>query len=473
MSPCPSRQQLRQMLAGELAAAVEQGVASHVETCVPCQRLLEELTVVSKDPLVDRPLARRLSTGRSRQKLSDHQLHRLRDLLPPDSSTSAAEESSPNPPGKADWPNIPGYEIRRELGRGGMAVVYEARHLRLNRHVALKMIRAGEQATPEQLVRFCAEAEVVARLRHPNIVQIYEVGTHNKQPYFALELMEGGSLAEAQARKPWPARTAAELVETLARAMDYAHRQGIVHRDLNPANVLLSAVSGGDTPSAGNGPRRAGNGLTPKISDFGLAKHQDQDSHLTKTGHVMGTPDYMAPEQVRGQHDRIGPPTDVYALGAILYELPTGRPPFQAPTSLEVMNQVTERDPLPPSRFLPGVPRDLEVICLKCLEKEPARRYAGAEALAADLRRFLGGEPIRARRVHTLERAWRWAKRRPAVAGLLLVLAVTLVGSTGVSTYFAVQAANRAGVAQRRGGPAQGTRGHGGRRRGQSGRRRA
>jgi WD40 repeat protein/serine/threonine protein kinase len=443
------------MLAGELTAAVERGVTAHVETCVPCQRLLEELTAVSRDLLADRPPALRPSSGRFRHKLSDEQLHRLRDLLPPGSGAPAADGAFPEPPGKADWPNIPGYEIRRELGRGGMAVVYEARHLRLNRPVALKMILAGELATPEQLVRFCAEAEVVAGLRHPNIVQIYEVGTHNRQPYFALELMEDGSLAEAQAGKPWPARAAAELVETVAHAMDYAHLQGIVHRDLKPANILLSGEGRGasgekESPSS-LATRHSPLAPVPKVADFGLAKHLDQDSRLTKTGHVMGTPGYMAPEQVCGQHDRIGPRTDVYALGAILYELLTGRPPFQAPTSLEVMNQVTALDPVPPSRLLPHVPRDLEVICLKCLEKAPERRYAGAAALADDLRRFLGGEPIRARRVAKVERAWRWARRRPAVAGLLLaVLVVAVLGFAAVLWQWRQAVASAAALRQER-----------------------
>jgi eukaryotic-like serine/threonine-protein kinase len=451
MSPCPSREQLRRLLLGELPRDLEPLLSAHVETCVSCQCLLEGLTAVRTSPPTgaagasgERPAPGppRPSCGPSGHKLSDDQLHRLRHLLPPGSSAGTV----PSPRGgaaggegpEAGWPSIPGYEILRQLGRGGMAVVYEARQLRLNRCVALKVLRAGDQATPEQLVRFCAEGEIVARLRHPNIVQIYEVGTHNKQPYFALELMEGGSLAAARAGKPLAARPAAELVETLARAMDYAHSQGIVHRDLNPSNVLL-------TPRADRGPSPDDPlGAVPKISDFGLAKHLDQDTHLTRTGFVMGTPGYMAPEQIRGHNDRVGPGADVYALGAILYELLTGRPPFQAPTPLEVMNQINQLDPVPPSRLLPGVPRDLEVICLRCLEKQPERRYPGAAALADDLRRFRAGEPIRARRVPPPERAWRWARRRPAPAALLLlVLLVAVVGFPAVTLLWLEAAAAR------------------------------
>jgi serine/threonine protein kinase/WD40 repeat protein len=486
MSPCPSRQQLQSLLEGAADGSLEKTLTDHVEACVACQQALEELTTSSllgatntapRPPHLAREVGRFAKPSHeaghsgeksvdaadspgepSRHKLSDLQLHRLRHLLPPGRSTPGVEPSGE--PAESQWPAIPGYEVLRELGRGGMAIVYEARQLRLNRRVALKMILAGAHATPEQLVRFCSEGEIVARFRHPNIVQIYEVGTYNCQPFFALELMEGGSLAAAQGGKPLPARIAAGLVETLARTMEYAHRQGIVHRDLNPANILLQTViiaedaverrrNSSDSLPLPSPVSSALKNCIPKISDFGLAKHLDHDSRLTQTGHVMGTPSYMAPEQVRGQNDRVGPAADVYALGAILYELLTGRPPFQAPTTLEVMNQVSDLDPVPPSRLLPQVPRDLEVICLKCLEKEPSRRYGSAEASADDLRRFLDHLPIQARRVATMERAWQWAKRRPTVAALLLAVVVALLGGTGVSTYFAVESSRRADEAER------------------------
>jgi serine/threonine protein kinase/WD40 repeat protein/tetratricopeptide (TPR) repeat protein len=374
----------------------------------------------------------------------------------------------------ADLPAIPGYENLELLGRGGMGVVYKARHAQLKRIVALKMTLAGAHSSREDLQRFRREAEAVARLKHPNIVQIYDIGEHCGLPFISLEYVDGGSLAMQQNGTPLPAPAAAQLVETLARAMEYAHGQGIVHRDLNPANVLLQRANNPDpesTEKTGKRLREKEDGppaplpspssvlsgsrwlasCTPKISDFGLAKHLNQDSRLTETGHVMGTPSYMAPEQVRGVPGAVGPLADVYALGAILYEALVGRPPFQAPTTLEVMNQVAELEPVAPSRFLPGVPHDLEVICLKCLEKDPARRYPSARALADDLRRFLEGVPIQARRVATVERAWRWVKRRPLVAGLLLGVVLALVAGTTISTYFAVKAGQRARDAERAG----------------------
>ena len=468
MKTCPDHEQLRRLLTDTLPNHLEPDLAAHVEGCAVCQRVLDQLTDLRTDPLPpDGPAVRPAacqppfpgagtgsalaSVEETKWPLGDSPLDRLRPLL----SARPAPGHEPALIPTADWPTVPGYEIMHALVRGGMAVVYAARDLQLNRPVALKMIRAEAPVTPEQLIRFRAEAETVARLRHPHIVQIYEVGSYHQQPYFALELMEGGSLAEALAGQPLAAHSAAALVETLARTIAYAHQQGVVHRDLKPANILLrrkteipSSKSEIRNPKFESGNAEDGSSdfgfrisdLEPKVTDFGLAKHQGQGVRLTQTGHVMGTPSYMAPEQMRGAHERVGPATDVYALGAILYELLTGRPPFLAATPLEIMAQVERLDPVPPSRLSPQVPRDLETISLKCLEKEPARRYAGATALADDLRRFLDGKPVLARPVTAPARAWRWAKRRPAVAGLLLAVVAVLLGGIGVSTWFAVAA---------------------------------
>ncbi len=317
------------------------------------------------------------------------------------------------------WPSIPGYEILGELGRGGMGVVYQARQLALKRLVALKMIR-GADAGPEELARFRREAEAVARLQHPHIVQVYDVGEHDGRPFCALEFVEGGSLKSHLQGAPLPPADAARLVGVLARAAHYAHGQGVIHRDLKPANVLLAAPAG-----AGAEPQAAG--LTPKIADFGLAKQLADEPGFTQTGQVIGTPSYMAPEQARGEAKAVGALADVYALGAVLYELLTGRPPFRAATAYDTVQQVLHDDPVPPSRLQPQCPRDVETICLKCLSKEPVRRYASADALADDLQRFLDGRPILARPVGTAERALKWARRRPALAGLLAVSAAAVV----------------------------------------------
>jgi WD40 repeat protein/tetratricopeptide (TPR) repeat protein len=309
---------------------------------------------------------------------------------------------------------IPGYEILGELGRGGMGVVYKARQLSLKRLVALKMILAGGHAGEPEVARFRAEAEAVARLQHPNIVQIHEVGEAEGRPYFSLEYVEGGNLDDKLKGTPWPPRKAAELVQTLARAVQAAHQAGIVHRELKPANVLLSSDG------------------TPKITDFGLVKFADDTlpHHLTGQRQVLGTPSYMAPEQAAGKNAEVGPPADIYALGAILYELLTGRPPFKAATPLDTVLQVLAEEPAPPSRLQSKVPRDLETVCLKCLEKVPARRYGSAQELGDDLGRFLQGKPIQARPVGAGERLWRWCKRNPilaAVSGLALAAVATAV----------------------------------------------
>jgi serine/threonine protein kinase len=275
-------------------------------------------------------------------------------------------------------PHVEGYEILEVLGRGGMGVVYQARQLGLNRVVALKMILAGANASPQDLARLRAEAEAVAQLAHPNIVQIFEIGEQGGCPFLALEYVGGGSLAQHLDGTPVAPKQAAELVLALARAVHHAHEKGIVHRDLKPANVLLLADG------------------TPKIADFGLAKRADANYAHTQTGTILGSPSYMAPEQASGASDKVGPPTDVYALGVILYELITGRPPFKGTTLLETIEQVREHDPVPPRFLIPKTPRDLEIICLKCLEKSPRRRYESAAVLADDLQSFLRGEPISA-----------------------------------------------------------------------------
>ena len=311
--------------------------------------------------------------------------------------------------GPGDLPRIPGHEVEAVLGRGGMGVVYKAWHLRLNRPVAVKMMLAGGYAGPPELARFLREAETMARLGHPNVVQVYDVGDIDGLPYFTMEYVEGGNLAEKLKGVPQPAREAATLVAVLAGAVEAAHRRGIVHRDLKPANVLLTEDG------------------TPKISDFGLARWTEPWVGVTWTGARLGTPSYMAPEQAAGQMGMIGPTTDVYALGAVLYEMLTGRPPFRAETTVETERQVISEEPVAPSKLNARVPRDLETICLKCLRKSPQKRYPTASALAEDLHRFLRGEPIEARPVGLPERTARWVLRRPTQSTMLvasLVLAI-------------------------------------------------
>ncbi len=348
-------------------------------------------------------------------------------------------------------PRIEGYDILDVLGRGGMGVVYKARDLRLKRLVALKMIRAGDRAGAEHLARFRAEAEMVARLQHPNIVQIFEVGEQDGQPYLAFEFIEGKTLADFAGREPQPPRVAAELLEALARAMNYAHQQGVIHRDLKPTNVVL-AVGGGrwevgrkeeDSISPSSLPTAHRPLPTVKITDFGLAKDLAGDLERTSTGAILGTPLYMSPEQADGRRD-IGPASDIYSLGAILYVLLTGRPPFQGTTPLSTLKMVVNADPVPPCHMLPHLARDLETICLKCLHKDPARRYATAGALADDLRRYLNNEPILARPSGRIEKGWRWCRRNPAVAMLLASVLVVLVAGVVVSSHFAYTAGREA-----------------------------
>jgi serine/threonine protein kinase len=337
-------------------------------------------------------------------------------------------------------PAIPGYEILEELGRGGMGVVYKARQISLKRIVALKMIRAVELAEAHELARFKAEAEAAAQLQHPNIVQIYEVGEYAGQPYFSLEYVDGGSLSDhLRTELPSTDDAAAILVE-LAEAIHFAHVKGIIHRDLKPGNVLIGTTEKTEnTEKKGKkrGPASVySKSSAVKITDFGLAKQLADQSGRTTSGTVVGSPSYMPPEQAKGEIDRIGPRSDVYSLGAILYEMLTGRPPFRAATAVETMAQVAAQEPVAPGRLQPRLPRDLETICLKCLEKDPQKRYASAKSLAADLERFREGKPIMARPVSVFERSWRWCRRNPAVAaltgGLAAVILISLVTMTAL-----------------------------------------
>jgi tetratricopeptide (TPR) repeat protein len=345
-----------------------------------------------------------------------------------DADSQTREMPRGSPPAESPPPavEVPGYAFEQVLGRGGMGVVYRARHLALKRTVAIKMVLAGGHAGPHELARFRIEAEAVARLQHPNIVQIHEVGDAGGHPYFALEFVDGGTLAGRLARGPMSSREAAGLVEILARAMHLAHSRNVVHRDLKPANILLTADG------------------TPKITDFGLARQLDADSGETQAGAVMGTPSYMAPEQASGYAHLAGPAADVYALGAILYACLTGQPPFKGKTAVETLDLVRTAEPPPPSRLAAGVPLDLETIGLKCLRKQPEERYASAAELADELTRFQRGVPILARPVGPIERGVRWCRRNLLVTGLIAATAVALVAGTVVSVWMAVVATERA-----------------------------
>ena len=317
-------------------------------------------------------------------------------------------------------PMVAGYEIVGVLGQGGMGIVFKARQVRLDRFVALKMIRAGAGARPQELARFEAEAQAVAAIEHPNIVRIFEIGEYADMPFCSLEYLSGGSLAKLIGGKPQPVAEAARILTTLASAMEVAHKRGIVHRDLKPANVLIAADG------------------TLKVTDFGLVKRLEDDSSQTRSGSILGTPNYMSPEQAKGETHIVGPAADQYALGAILYELLTGRPPFQGASVLDTLDQVRQKEPVPPSQLQTKVPRDLETICLKCLEKDPSRRYPDVTALAEDLRRYQAGEPIVARPVSEAERIWRWCLRNQAVASLIATAATLLFVVAAVAATAAV-----------------------------------
>jgi WD40 repeat protein/serine/threonine protein kinase len=447
MTDCPSPQQLERLLEEQLSDAEHHHVSAHVSQCAFCQAALENLTA---DALVTTSLTIVSDVSKSGQRAAVNPfLTRLKDssfFEVINSAKSAAKTMPSTPAGSASrpgskFPEVPGYEILSELGRGGMGVVYKAMQLGLNRPVALKMILAGPHAGPRRTARFRQEAEAVAQLSHPNVVQIYDIGEADGVPYFALEYAEGGSLVNLLHGDPQPIEPSVRLLETLALAIHFAHQRGIVHRDLKPANILLGTetkVPGTEESEPGfstlSGQHSALSTLFPKITDFGLAKRLDEARPGSVSEEIVGTPCYMAPEQASGKSARIGAATDIYALGAILYEMLTGRPPFKGATPVDTVVQVLHEEPIRPGRLRPSLPADLETICLKCLAKEPGRRYFTAQGLADDLQRFRKGKPIRARPVGPLERTWKWTRRRPLSAALLVALVSSvLIGFAGVT----------------------------------------
>jgi serine/threonine-protein kinase len=409
----PSMEQLERLLADEFPPGSREPLEAHVNGCDECLARLEKL-----------------------QRPHSAGLGLLVDLLvrPPADMIDRAGEPSVDAgvSTPAGLPSFAGYEVLARVGGGGMGEVFKARHLRTNRIVALKTVSAACRPDSAEhrafLARFRLEAEAASRLRHPNVVAVYDVGEDAGRPYLTMEWMEGGSLAEALAGRPQPERPAARRVSILARAVEHVHRAGIVHRDLKPGNVLLASPARQGRENTPPGADATGlAGCVPKIADFGIARLVDRPGNATNQW--LGTPEYVAPELTgeRVAPDAVGPAVDVYALGVLLYELLTGRPPFRADEPLETLRQVRDEEPVPPRRLRPRLPRDLETICLKCLEKDPKRRYPTAEALADDLDRWLDGRAIQARPIGPAARALKWALRHPERAALAAVAVALLV----------------------------------------------
>ena len=427
MTPCPHADKWSKYETGWLDREEDRTLTEHLLTCAACEGTLAKLLAPSRS----------ISQGNFSNPSPPELVERLCQLW--DARFAAADLTAPE-----CWPQIDGYEILGVLGQGGMSVVYKARQLDLGRVVALKMMADGERSTAADVRHLLRDAATAAQLRHEHIATVYALGQHRGLPYCVMEWVSGGSLAE-QVAKLVSAREVARLIAAVARALHHAHLQGVCHRDVKPANILLQRIATdehGLTQMKKEGNIDPGSSLCvplcssvailiPKLTDFGLARRTREEAGLTRSGVVVGTPGYMAPEQIRSEKPTTA--ADVYGLGAVLYECLTGQPPFRAATPFDTLLLTLHKEPQRPRALNSRLPRDLETICLKCLEKEPSRRYLSAAAVANDLDRWLRGEPVRARPVGALGRAGRWCRRKPVLAGLTAALVLTLAaGSCGV-----------------------------------------
>ena len=433
----PTEEELHALSLGRLPETELTRVLAHLGDCPSCCGRLDQLT--ASDPLLAR-LQHRAAHQEESLTTPIQRRSAVRALRHGQEARTAEQSNDPEAePVMLSAPRQVGdYDILSEVGRGGMGVVCKARHRNLQRLAALKMVLAGEFASPTQQLRFRLEAELAARVQHPNIVQVYEVGSYEGRPFLALEWVEGGSLANRLDAKPWPPGEAASLIETLARAIHVAHSEGVVHRDLKPANILLSFRRDPEGSAENRTARPSGSRLNddiPKITDFGLAQPTEGGATLTQSGFLVGTPAYMAPEQAGGKRALVGPATDVFALGVVLYQLLTGRLPFPGDSTVEVLRAVISDEPARPRRLQPHLPRDLEAITLHCLEKEPGHRYPTALALAEDLQRFREGKQVAARPVGAVARLTRACRRRPMVALLITLLVASLLGGLAGVTW--------------------------------------